>query len=79
MGISNDGAISNLPEAQPVDQHKYLSYIANENFETLDSNVFSIGEVSNLLASSDHRQRLYALDMLANAVKNKDHTETILG
>jgi len=31
-----------------------------------------------LLASTDHRQRLYALDMLTNAVQKQDHIETIL-
>lgn len=30
--------------------------------------MFSLGEVTNLLASTDHRQRLYALDMLNNAL-----------
>ena len=38
-----------------VDENKYLSYITNSNFEQLDSNIFSMDEVSNLLASTDHR------------------------
>ena len=37
------------------DQARYLSYIAKEDFETLDTKNFRLGEIANLLASSDLR------------------------
>jgi hypothetical protein len=55
-----------VSERTPVDvqNHKFLSYITNEDFEQLDQKSFSVAELTNLLASSDHRQRLFALDIL---------------
>ena len=51
------------------EESRYLSYLAHDNFETLDSQIFSVAEVKNFLASTDHRQRLYALNMLTIAVE----------
>ncbi len=34
--------------------------------------MFSIGEICNLLASTDHRQRLYAFDMLTSSLHKSD-------
>jgi hypothetical protein len=66
IGLTNEGHIQHV-DKKSVEEDRYLSYIAHEDFETLS--VFSIGEVSNLLASTDHRQRLYAFDMLTKGLK----------
>ena len=48
------------------EQHRYLSYIVSEadNFEALHAKFFRLDEIANLLASSHHQHRLYALDLL---------------
>jgi len=68
IGLTNQGAIEPINK-KAVDDDRYLSYIAHDNFESLNESVFSLGEVSNLLASTDHRQRLYAFDVLTKAMR----------
>ena len=58
-----------------------MSYIASEadNFEALDEKYFTIEETANLLASSHHQHRLYALSMLTKLMGNKEQMDIILG
>lgn len=56
------------------EEARYLSYITADDFESLDSKYFKLGEIANLLASSDLRQRVFALNMLLRVVSH-DLTE----
>ena len=85
IGINFSGQVK-LSEAssdQPLDEQeqRYLSYIASEaeNFEALDEKYFSIEETANLLASSHHQHRLYALSMLTKLVANREQVDLIFG
>lgn len=55
-------------QSDEEDEARYLSYITNEDFECLDKRYFGLGEIANLLASSDLRQRMFALNILLKAV-----------
>ena len=57
---------------EPEDQQRYLSYIASEaeNFELLNEKYFTLDETANLLASSHHQHRLYALGLLCKMLGN---------
>ena len=50
-----------------------MSYIASEadNFEELDKKFFTLDETANLLASSHHQHRLYALNLLTKMLSKK--------
>jgi len=53
------------------DEARYLSYITADDFETLDQKFFKLTEIANLLASSDLRQRMFALNILIKLVSRK--------
>ena len=53
------------------DETRYLSYITAEDFETLDQKYFKLNEIANLLASSDLRQRMFALNILTKMVSRQ--------
>ena len=58
-----------------------MSYIASEadNFEALHAKFFKLDEISNLLASSHHQHRLYAIDLLTKMIiKGKEDAKVIL-
>lgn len=55
IGLDQTGQLKQIEEEASRSNHKYLSYIAEDGFEELDEKVFSVQEISNLLASTDHR------------------------
>ena len=59
---------------------RFLSYIATEadDFEALGDKYFSLDEIANLLGSSHHQHRLYALEMLTKAVTSRENSAKVL-
>lgn len=58
-----------------------MSYIASEadDFEALNERYFTLDEIANLLASSHHQQRLYALSLLTKTVARPENAELVFG
>lgn len=69
FGVSLNGTPERIGQPEDTENVKFLSYITNVNFETLDSHIFSIQEIQNLLSSSDSRQRIFALDLVSKLVQ----------
>lgn len=61
--IENDDDSSSDEE-----ETRYLSYVTNDDFEELDKRYFKLEEIANLLASSDLRQRTFALNILLQLI-----------
>ena len=50
-----------------------------DNFEALSEKYFTLDEVANLLASSHHQHRLYALTLLTKMVSNEENQDLDFG
>ena len=50
-----------------------------DNFEELSDKYFTLDEIANLLASSHHQHRLYALSLLTKMVKTEQNQDIVFG
>ena len=69
FGVSLSGTPERIRTPEDTENAKFLSYITNENFGNLDSHIFSLSEIQNLMSSSDSRQRIFALDLVSKLVQ----------
>ena len=64
VAINSKGKILIDQEIDHDEGTRYLSYIIEEDFQNLDDRYFHVDEISNLLGSSHHQHRLYAVNLL---------------